>query len=35
MPCYALGVTPPVLRPKQITKPCYEHHVYVLEHVEK
>ena len=25
-------VTPSVLRPKQITKPCHEHHVYVCLH---
>ena len=27
------NVTPSVLRPKQITKPCHEHHVYVIMHV--
>ena len=26
-------VTPLVLCPKQITKPCHEHHVYVRMHV--
>jgi len=26
-------VTPSVLRPKQITKSCHEHHVYVIMHV--
>ena len=30
-----LLVTPSVLRPKQITKPCHEHHVYVIMHVMK
>jgi len=28
-----LNVTPSVLRPQQITKPCREHHVYVIMHV--
>ena len=27
------GVTLSVLRPKQITKPCHEHHIYVIMHV--
>ena len=27
------SVTPSMLRPKQITKPCHEHHVYVIMHV--
>ena len=27
------AVTPSVLRSKQITKPCHEHHVYVIMHV--
>ena len=27
------NVTPSVLRSKQITKPCHEHHVYVIMHV--
>ena len=27
------AVTPLVLHPKQITKPCCEHHVYVIMHV--
>ena len=26
-------VTPSVLRPKQTTKSCHEHHVYVIMHV--
>ena len=26
-------VTPSVLRPKQITKLCHDHHVYVIMHV--
>jgi len=26
-------VTPSVLCPKQTTKPCHEHHVYVIMHV--
>ena len=26
-------VTPLVLRPKQTTKSCHEHHVYVIMHV--
>ena len=26
-------VTPSVLRPKQIIKPCREHHVYMIMHV--
>ena len=30
---HILGVTPSVLRPKQITKTCHEHHVYVITHV--
>ena len=28
-------VTPSVLHPKQTTKPCHEHHVYVIKHVIK
>ena len=28
-------VTPSVLCPKQTTKPCHEHHVYVIKHVIK
>ena len=31
--CARMSVTPSVLRPKQITKPCHEHHVYVIIHV--
>ena len=34
--CYFLHrllVRPSVLRPKQITKPCHEHHIYVIIHV--
>ena len=27
------AVTPSVLRPKQITKSCHEHHVYVIMYV--
>ena len=27
------AITPSVLRPKQITKSCHEHHVYVIMHV--
>jgi len=30
---HILGVTPSVLRPKQITKSCHEHHVYVIMYV--
>ena len=30
-----LIVTPSVLRPKPTTKPCHEHHVYVIKHVVK
>ena len=26
-------VTPSVLHPKSISKPCHEHHIYVLMHV--
>ena len=26
-------VTPSVLYPKQTTKPCHEHHVYMIKHV--
>ena len=36
--CYFLHwllVTPSVLRPKQITKLCHEHHVYVIMHVNE
>ena len=29
----ARAVTPSVLRPKQITKPCHKHHVHVIMHV--
>ena len=32
---YFEDVTPSVLLPKQTTKPCYEHHVYVIMHVIK
>ena len=28
-----LNVTPSVLRPKQTTKSCHEHHVYVIMYV--
>ena len=28
-----ISVTPSVLRPKQTTKLCHEHHVYVIKHV--
>ena len=27
------AVTPSVLHPKQITKPCHEHRVYMIMHV--
>ena len=27
------SVTPSVLRPKQTTKSCHEHHIYVITHV--